>query len=50
MFKKLNIDIEIIESIDNKKDIINKIKNIKLESITPIEAYQLLKDLKEYYE
>ena len=27
-----------------------KIKNIKLESITPIEAYQLLKDLKKYYE
>lgn len=50
MFKKLNIDVEIIESIDNKKDIINKIKNIKLEGITPIEAYQLLKDLKEYYE
>lgn len=52
IFKNLGVDVEVIENKEDKKkeDVIKRVKKIQLESITPVEAYQLLKELKEYYE
>ena len=52
IFKNLGVDVEVIESEkDSKKvDVIRKVKKIQLESITPMEAYELLRELKIYYE
>ena len=39
LFKNLNIDVFVIESdIDNKEIIINKIKNVDIDNTSPIKA------------
>lgn len=45
VFKNHNLNIEIIEN--NNKDIINIIKNIDIDNITPMDALNKLKDIKE---
>lgn len=50
IFENLNLNIKIIdkESIENNSQeiIINKIKKINLNKITPIEAFEILKEIK----
>ena len=48
LFKNLNIDVFVIESdIDNKEIIINKIKNVDIDNTSPIKALNILSELKE---
>lgn len=48
LFKNLGIDIVIIEDkIDNREVILNKIKNLDINNITPIKALNILYELKE---
>ena len=52
IFKNMNLDIEIIEDIDfienSKEDkVVNTIKKIDIDSITPIQALNILKKIKD---
>lgn len=49
VFKNHNLDVEIIDCMKNNIDdqLKNKIINLNLDSITPIEALNILKDVKE---
>lgn len=52
IFKNMNLDIEIIEDIDfienSKEDkVVKTIKKIDIDSITPIEALNILKKIKD---
>lgn len=46
IFKRLNLNIEVVDI----ELLIDKIKNTKLDRITPIEAYSLLREIEDYYE
>jgi len=52
IFENLNLNIKIIEqepiqNNNNQEAIINKLKKIDLNVITPIQAFEILKDIKE---
>ena len=51
LFNKLDLDIEIIDSISSNIDInnkiINKIKNININTLTPVKALNIISDFKD---
>lgn len=54
IFKNLELNIEIVHSIDNKSNdidviekIIKKIKNININALTPVKALNILNEFKE---
>lgn len=49
IFNNLNLNVKIINSEkDNLDKLINKIKSINIDNITPIESINILRTLKEY--
>ena len=52
IFKRLNLDIEEVKS-NNDLDsnyILNRIKDIDINKLTPLEAFNIIRELKEKYE
>ncbi len=48
LFKNLNVDVEIINDIViNNNDIIKKLKKIDIDTVTPLKALNILKELKD---
>lgn len=54
IFKRLSLDIEEVSNNEitdlDVNYIVNRLKNIDVNSLTPIEAFNIIKELKEKYE